>query len=448
VKATEPGNQAKQRLLTEPTALPPAALTAWGLLDAGNQAVVGLLRRAREAGRPLDPAWRRRLESAFGADLGDVRVHRDGVADAATATALTRGRQIHLGQGAPPPESAAGRALLAHEVAHVVQQGGPAGVRAGTAGAPGDRFEVAADAAADAVMAGRSLPAMPAGASPAVQHQPEPSSDPLREWINKAAEAALREGVAYNSQDGLSVGGVKLKDVQRGVEVASKLAKGDVQGIVEMFKPRDPKEREKLRQQTIALKQELDRLRPPEERERQRREEIAPLVAAETRRFQEARARLRLPEPTLDPGAVGLRFGTITPWVLDRFHLGSAALESQHRTVLNDLARQARANPNSQINIVGHADTTGPDAFNQRLSERRAEAVRAFLTTRGVEAAKIRSVTGIGEESPLYPEQTDDDRARNRRVEVTYWTGPQERRPRLLRPPDITGAAGTPGRPD
>jgi outer membrane protein OmpA-like peptidoglycan-associated protein len=441
-----PGNLAMQRALTGSASIPPTMLTASGLLSAGNQAVGRLVRRPQDGGRPLDPAWRRRLESAFDADLGDVRVHQDTVADAFTATAITRDRQIHLGQAAPPPDSAAGRALLAHEVAHVVQQGGPAGVRSGTIGSAGDRFEVAAEAAAGAVLAGHPAPPRPAGAPPTVQCQRGPGPDPLRAWLDRA----LREGVAW-SEDGLVVGGVKLKHMERGAQVAAKLAKGDIQGIVELFKPRDPKEREKLRQQTIALLQEYERLRPPEERERLRQEEREAVVAEAQRRLRLPRPglggpELKLPEPTLDPGALGLRFGTITPWVLDRFRHGSATLEPHHRAVLNELARQARANPNSQIDIVGHADTTGPDAFNQRLSERRADAVRAYLIGRGLEVGKIRSVTGRGEEAPLLEERTDDDRARNRRVEISYWTGVQERHPGLLRPPGTLGSTGTPGR--
>jgi outer membrane protein OmpA-like peptidoglycan-associated protein len=450
VETMNPGNIDVQRALTGSVTVPPSVLTASGLLNAGNEAVGSLLRRAEGSGRPLDPAWRQRLESAFDADLGDVRVHQDTVADAYTATALTGDRQVHMGRAAPPPDSAAGRALLAHEVAHVVQQGGPAGVRSGTIGSPGDRFEVAAEAAADAVMAGRPVPPQPAGAPSAVQCQGGPSPAALRAWLDQATREALRKGVAW-SEDGLVVGGVKLKDVERGAEVAAKLAKGDIQGIVETFKPRDPKEREKIRQQTIALLQEYERLRPPEERERLRQEEREAVVAEAQRQLRLPRAgsggpELKLPEPNLDPGALGLRFGTITPWVLDRFRHGSATLEPHHRAALNDLARQARVNPNSQIDIVGHADTTGPDAFNQRLSERRADAVRAYLIGRGLEAGKIRSVTGRGEEAPLLEERTDDDRARNRRVEISYWTGVQERHPGLVRPPGTLGSTGKPGR--
>jgi outer membrane protein OmpA-like peptidoglycan-associated protein len=439
------GNLTLQRALREPAALPPAVLSAGALLQVGNRAVERLLsRRAGESGRPLEPAWRVRLQAAFGVDLGDVRVHTDDVPDAAQAMALTRGRDIHLGRAAAPAGTAAGRALLAHEVAHVVQQGRTTGGRPGAAGSPADRFEQAAEGAAGTVLAGRTVPPMPAGIPPAVQYQrggAEP--DLLRRLL---AEAASR-GVAYDLDKGVVVGGVPLREVPRGAEFLGKLARGDVQGAIELFSPRDPGERERIRQETLALQRELERLRPAEARERERQEERAQVVAEAQRRLglpEAAEPGLRLPEPTLSLRDLGMRFGTITPWVLDRFPVGSSALQPQHRAALDDLARQASAHPNSQLEIVGHADTTGPDAGNQRLSQRRAEAVRAYLLGRRLEAGRITSVRGQGEEAPLVEERSAEDRARNRRVEIRFWTGVQEGRPGLLRPLGAAGAGGTP----
>ena len=102
--------------------------------------------------------------------------------------------------------------------------------------------------------------------------------------------------------------------------------------------------------------------------------------------------------------------------MLNRFATDSAVLQPQHRAALNDLARQAKAHPNSQIEIVGHADTTGPGAENLRLSQRRAEAVRAYLLGRRVDPGRITDVRGHGEETPLVEERTAENRARNRRV--------------------------------
>jgi hypothetical protein len=77
-------------------------------------------------GRPLDPAARAYMEPRFGRDFGDVRIHTDARADASArsvdALAYTVGRNLVFGSGQYAPHSTSGRRLLAHELAHVVQQ--------------------------------------------------------------------------------------------------------------------------------------------------------------------------------------------------------------------------------------------------------------------------------------------------------------------------------------
>ena len=71
----------------------------------------------------------------------------------------------------------------------------------------------------------------------------------------------------------------------------------------------------------------------------------------------------------------------------------------------------------SRVRIEGHADATGPDAYNQGLSERRASSVRSYLVTQGVEASKLTAV-GYGESRPIASNDTSEGRALNRRVEL------------------------------
>lgn len=86
----------------------------------------------RASGAPLDPAARAELEPRFGRDFSGVRVHTDGRAAASAravqAVAYTVGGDIVFDAGAYAPHTATGRRLLAHELAHVVQQDGAAGV--------------------------------------------------------------------------------------------------------------------------------------------------------------------------------------------------------------------------------------------------------------------------------------------------------------------------------
>ena len=111
---------------------------------------------ARGSGQQLDSVARTRMEGAFGADFGGVRVHADGQADtlnrALSARAFTTGQDIFFKQGEYSPGSSSGRELLAHELTHVVQQNGSQVQTKLTLGAPGDRYEQEADGVARAVM--------------------------------------------------------------------------------------------------------------------------------------------------------------------------------------------------------------------------------------------------------------------------------------------------------
>jgi outer membrane protein OmpA-like peptidoglycan-associated protein len=70
------------------------------------------------------------------------------------------------------------------------------------------------------------------------------------------------------------------------------------------------------------------------------------------------------------------------------------------------------------IEVAGHTDNTGSDAYNQQLSERRASAVAAYLGTRSVRTDRIITV-GMGEARPIATNDTPDGRQQNRRVELT-----------------------------
>lgn len=74
-----------------------------------------------------------------------------------------------------------------------------------------------------------------------------------------------------------------------------------------------------------------------------------------------------------------------------------------------------------QLDVViatGHTDSVGSDAYNQRLSVARAEAVKAYLVSHGVDVKRVRAV-GKGESEPIADNATAEGRAKNRRVEVT-----------------------------
>src|SRR5262245_16805621 len=152
----------------------PAARLPAGLWSAGN-AAVGRWVQQCGAGRPLDPHTRAEMETAFGADFQAVRIPDDERAAATTqalgATAITHNADIHLGRSAPDTGTAAGKELLAHELAHVVQQAQAGSSRNGHLNSPADTFEAEADRAAGAVVAGDPARVGGSGAPPAIQRQ-------------------------------------------------------------------------------------------------------------------------------------------------------------------------------------------------------------------------------------------------------------------------------------
>jgi len=99
------------------------------------------------------------------------------------------------------------------------------------------------------------------------------------------------------------------------------------------------------------------------------------------------------------------------------FDVGSYTLRPEFRATLDQIAQSMNQYPNSLIDVYGHTDSTGSDAYNQTLSENRASTVANYLTMRGVSATRIRS-QGYGETMPVADNMTDDGRRRNRRVEI------------------------------
>jgi outer membrane protein OmpA-like peptidoglycan-associated protein len=99
------------------------------------------------------------------------------------------------------------------------------------------------------------------------------------------------------------------------------------------------------------------------------------------------------------------------------FDVNSANIKPELRTVLDTFANSLRDDPNAQLSIVGHTDSSGSDAINNPLSLERARSVRDYLAARGVSANRIETA-GRGEREPVADNNTDSGRARNRRVEM------------------------------
>jgi outer membrane protein OmpA-like peptidoglycan-associated protein len=100
------------------------------------------------------------------------------------------------------------------------------------------------------------------------------------------------------------------------------------------------------------------------------------------------------------------------------FDFDKADIRSDAAKALGQLATLIRAYPSGSATLDGHTDSKGDDAYNQRLSERRAEAVKRWLVDReGIEASRL-APRGLGERRPVASNDDDAGRQRNRRVEV------------------------------
>jgi OOP family OmpA-OmpF porin len=99
------------------------------------------------------------------------------------------------------------------------------------------------------------------------------------------------------------------------------------------------------------------------------------------------------------------------------FAFDSAELTPRARAALDAAVAVIRDNSGVELDLVGHTDSTGSAAYNQRLSERRAQAAVDYLVSKGVPAGQLRAV-GRGESAPVASNDTNDGRAQNRRVEL------------------------------
>ena len=101
------------------------------------------------------------------------------------------------------------------------------------------------------------------------------------------------------------------------------------------------------------------------------------------------------------------------------FQFDKATLTPSDKEVLNTIATRLKQEAASaQLTVVGHTDSVGSDAYNQRLSDKRAHSVVDYLVQSGVPRASFVSVTGAGESQPVADNKTADGRSMNRRTEI------------------------------
>ena len=99
------------------------------------------------------------------------------------------------------------------------------------------------------------------------------------------------------------------------------------------------------------------------------------------------------------------------------FDFDKAVIKPEGKSKLDDIANKARGINLEVVIAIGHTDSVGSDAYNQRLSVRRAESVKAYMVSKGIEPNRVYT-EGKGEKQPVADNKSPDGRAKNRRVEI------------------------------
>jgi outer membrane protein OmpA-like peptidoglycan-associated protein len=98
------------------------------------------------------------------------------------------------------------------------------------------------------------------------------------------------------------------------------------------------------------------------------------------------------------------------------FETNSAVITPESNEILTKALNTLRTNPELRVEVQGHTDDVGRNASNQTLSERRANSVRDWLITNGIDGSRM-TARGYGEDNPLVPNDSPENRARNRRIQ-------------------------------
>lgn len=211
------------------------------------------------------------------------------------------------------------------------------------------------------------------------------------------AATAIKAGEIARAEREVSIAG---RDRER-ILMAARSREAEA-GTAAALKARDQAEQARVQAEQARAQAEQARMEADKQ-----------LVAAETARARAAKLQQELTDlqaKQTDRGMV-LTLGDVL------FDTGRAELKAGAFSTVDRLATFLRENPERSVAIEGHTDSVGSDSFNQGLSERRAEAVRVALTSRGIDGSRV-TAKGLGKSAPVASNATAEGRQRNRRVEV------------------------------
>ncbi len=115
----------------------------------------------------------------------------------------------------------------------------------------------------------------------------------------------------------------------------------------------------------------------------------------------------------------GAPVNSVGCWVIEgiNFDYDKADIKPQYYGLLDENIAVLKKNPSVKVQIQGHTDSAGSEAYNQKLSEERAEAVMSYFISKGIDSGRLSS-KGLGESKPVASNDTPEGRAKNRRIEI------------------------------
>lgn len=408
------------------------------------------------SGRPLDAPTRSFFEPRFGYDFSRVRIHTDeqaaASARAVNALAYTVGHQLVFESGRFDPRSVSGQSLIAHELAHVMQQSGQRASHSDlmVTGAH-DAFEYDADRVAQKVLAGGEAEPAARKHGAAVQRQQPPGSPgppamggpdwgvtcdfskfPPECSANTPAGDVEREQVRCYvlAKEGRCP--PECEDTLRkiGVPCVRPQAPGPLPPTGGgPILPKCPPGEISISGKCVPFRRPDSTPPPPTGGPASPKcpPDQIPTITGRC-------APTRLPPTTVPPGprtgvptAPRLGHGTIESETLDNFALNDPQVPPQYVGQLDHLAGLLNVYREVEVHIEGHTDGSGTEAINIPLSRQRAEAVKAQLIRRHVVNPARLKTSGFSSHQPLVtPQEPTAKEPKNRRVEVWYYIPPSK----------------------
>lgn len=228
--------------------------------------------------------------------------------------------------------------------------------------------------------------------------------------LKKAKDSLNQAGTTWRSTHNQARTDYLAYLAKRHAQIAQAMGK---KGAAQAQAKQAAAERDKLRLQASQnraqqLQGQLSVAKQQQQMAQQRQQQAQ--QAAQQNEIQELKRRLAALKPRQTSRGIVLTLGNVL------FALNSAQLNSGAQHSLNGLADFLRKHPHNRVRVEGYTDSTGTAAYNQQLSERRAQAVANAMIQRGVGSSRM-TVVGYGEADPVASNSTASGRAQNRRVE-------------------------------